>query len=35
MELEPAHHHAGALMLSILRIILQFILAASDPHETL
>lgn len=33
MQLDPSHH-PGGLVLSILRIFLQFVLTASDPHET-
>lgn len=36
MQLDPSHHRSGGLVLSIsiLKIFLQFVLTASDPHAT-
>jgi hypothetical protein len=34
MQLDPSHHHPGGLVISILKIFLQFVLTAGDPHTT-
>lgn len=31
--MELPHHHPVGILLSILRVILQFMLATSDPHQ--
>ena len=33
MQLDPPHHPPGGLVLSILRMVLQLVLATNNPHD--